>query len=198
MGFVMQTREVHLHGFLGEKYGSLHMLAVSSPAEAVRALSILNHGFRKDIISGNWRVIAGSGDQIGEDQLDFVLGRQSLHIVPVVEGAGDLGSSLGKIVGGIALAAGAFFLGPSIPLIGAIVSQAGVGIGLAMVSAGASSLLTPHVAASNGRSGVDERASLVFGGVENVSVQGGAVPLVFGEFLVGSVVISAGLATEQV
>ena len=44
----------------------------------------------------------------------------------------------------------------------------------------------------------DPRKSYSFSGVQNTSRQGVPVPVVYGEVLVGSVVISAGVDTVQV
>lgn len=198
-------RDVHLHGALGEAFGRLHRIAVASPAEAVRALSFLCRGFRKAIAEGTWRIIRGepeTGLCLGESELGFRLGRAPLHIVPVAAGAG--GRGIGKIVGGLALAAGAFFLGPGVAglaglgVIGGTVATAGIGIGLSLALQGTSALLSSNPIAANGRGGVTARASFAFSGPENVTAQGGCVPLVFGRFRVGSVVISAGLQAEQI
>lgn len=190
-------RNIHLHGSLGDEFGHMHRLAVSSPAEAIRALSCQHRNFRKTIEAGNWRVVRGDAVSVDERELTLSLGSQSLHIVPVVEGAGDTLGSVGKIVAGLALAAGAFFFFPSIPLIGAVATNLGIGIGLSIAAGGMSSLITPKPQSSNGRGGVNERTSFIFQGAQNVSVQGACVPLVYGRYRVGSVVVSAGLAAEQ-
>jgi predicted phage tail protein len=44
----------------------------------------------------------------------------------------------------------------------------------------------------------DPRKSYSFSGIQNTSRQGVPVPIVYGETLVGSVVISAGIDTVQV
>lgn len=190
---------IYLHGALGERFGTRYELAVASPAEAMRALSVQLKGFRKAITEGIFRLIHGpldGGVALGEDELRLGLGRHPLHVVPVIAGAG-LGGDIGKIVGGLAIAAAAFFLFPGIPVIGALVSHAGIAIGTSLALGGVSSLLTSKPVAANDRGGVDERASFIFDGPQNVDAQGGCVPCVFGRMLVGSVVVSAGLSAEQ-
>lgn len=186
---------VRLHGALGARFGAEHRLAVRTPAEAVRALTVLRPGFRQAIAAGNWQVVRGdlaAGAALGADELGMRLGPAGLHIVPVTAGAHG---GLGKIIGGLALAAGAFFLGPaSLGLIGTTVARAGIGIGISMALNGSSALLAPKPKASKA-AGADN-SSLLFNAPENVSVQGGAVPIGFGRFRVGSVVISAGLEAE--
>ena len=44
----------------------------------------------------------------------------------------------------------------------------------------------------------DPRLSFNFGGIQNTSRAGVAVPVIYGEVLTGSVVISAGIETAQV
>jgi predicted phage tail protein len=44
----------------------------------------------------------------------------------------------------------------------------------------------------------DPKRSYSFSGVQNVSRQGVPVPVVYGEVLIGSIVISAGITTEKV
>src|SRR5690242_14881470 len=119
-------RDVDLRGALCERFGSIHRLAIASPAQALRALSFQPRAFRQAIAGGSWRIVRGdvaTGLELGEAELTFRLGRAPLHIVPVAAGAGGRGGGIGKIVGGLALAAGAFFLGP-----GSIAGLSGLGI----------------------------------------------------------------------
>jgi predicted phage tail protein len=44
----------------------------------------------------------------------------------------------------------------------------------------------------------DPRKSYSFSGVQNVSRQNVPVPIVYGEMIVGSIVISAGISTDKV
>lgn len=200
-------RDVHLHGSLGEEFGSCHRIAVATPAEAVRALAVLHPGFRQAIVAGDWRIVRGNvetGMQIGEDALAFMLGLAPLHIVPVAVGAGGRNPGLGKVIGGLALAAGAFLAGPvglglfAAGSTGAMIAGDVVGIGLAMALQGASSLLTSKPAVANGRAGVDERTSFLFNGFDSTAVQGGCVPVAYGRIRISGITVSAGLMTAQI
>jgi predicted phage tail protein len=76
-----------------------------------------------------------------------------------------------------------------------------VGVGASLVLGGVAQLLTPvpkvpQGAASN--TDQDPRKSYSFSGIQQTSRQGVPVPVVYGETLVGSVVISAGVDTVQV
>jgi predicted phage tail protein len=64
---------------------------------------------------------------------------------------------------------------------------------------GIAQLLTPTPKATQGADGQDDpRKSYSFSGIQNTSRQGVPVPIVYGETIVGSVVISAGIDTVQV
>jgi predicted phage tail protein len=72
-------------------------------------------------------------------------------------------------------------------------------VGAAFTSGGVAQLLTPTPKATQGADGQDDpRKSYSFSGIQNTSRQGVPVPIVYGETLVGSVVISAGIDTVQV
>jgi predicted phage tail protein len=74
-----------------------------------------------------------------------------------------------------------------------------LGIGASLVLGGVAQLLTPTPKVPQGADGQDDpRKSYSFSGVQNTSRAGTPVPIVYGETLVGSVVISAGIDTVQV
>jgi predicted phage tail protein len=102
------------------------------------------------------------------------------------------------------LVVGAFFTGgATIGLLGlaapvAVSSVLGT-IGVSLVLGGIANLLSPTPQLSLGNDGAnDPRKSYSFSGIQNTSRQGVPVPIVYGETLVGSVVISAGIDTVQV
>jgi predicted phage tail protein len=70
------------------------------------------------------------------------------------------------------------------------------GIGAAWSLGGIAQLLTPTP--KLGTSENDPRRSYSFSGIQNVSRQGVPVPVIYGEVFTGSVVISAGINTEEV
>ena len=71
-----------------------------------------------------------------------------------------------------------------------------MGVGVATALGGVASLLTP--VPKMGGSEDDPRKSYSFSGIQNTSRQGVPCPIVFGECLVGSVVVSAGIDVVQV
>jgi predicted phage tail protein len=127
--------------------------------------------------------------------------------MPVISGAGG---GVGKIIAGVALVALSFALpGSTIGLFGlgtiglTAFAAPVLAIGASLVLGGVSQLLTPapRLAApgAGGNREVDPRESFSFSGIQNTSRrQGIPVPIVYGETIVGSVVISAGIDTVRV
>ena len=71
--------------------------------------------------------------------------------------------------------------------------------GASLVLGGVAQLLTPMPTVPQGADTQDDpRKSYSFSGIQNTSRQGVPVPIVYGETVVGSVVISAGIDTVQV
>lgn len=104
---------------------------------------------------------------------------QTIDIVPVIEGAEDIG----LIIAGIALiAVGMIFFGaPSLILLkGAFIFG-----GLGLVAAGVMNLLTTPPKLEDFK-GPSRRGSYLFDGPENTVGEGGPVPLIYGQLLVGS------------
>jgi predicted phage tail protein len=72
-------------------------------------------------------------------------------------------------------------------------------LGGSLILGGIAQLLTPTPKVPQGADGQDDpRKSYSFSGIQNTSRAGTPVPIVYGETLVGSVVISAGIDTVQV
>ena len=71
-------------------------------------------------------------------------------------------------------------------------------VGASLVLQGVSDLLFPLPEPQKFNSEEDPQLSFNFSGVQNTSRAGTPVPIVYGEIITGSVVISAGVDTEQV
>jgi predicted phage tail protein len=168
---------------------------VSSAAEAVRFLLANFPHLEPELSQGHYRVSVGAFD-LSEDELGHPTGQQEIKIVPVVVGAG----AVGRIIAGVALIALSFAVGAGAfglalaKNLGAIAVAKGIGISLAL--GGVSQLLSPVPTVPQGpNTEQDPRKSYSFSGVQNTSRQGVPVPVVYGETLVGSIVISAGIDT---
>ena len=160
------------------------------------------------------------------DEIDYPSGKsEEISITPVLQGAGDGG--VGQIFAGIGLIAAAIVLGPIglgvLGATGAIAGTAGIAtaigyVGAAMVLGGTAQLLSPTLSANTSSSfgasasraparesfsprnnePADNRSSYIFNGAVNLTAQGNPVPICYGRMKVGSVVVSAGLSTEDI
>ena len=164
---------------------------VSSAAEAVRFLLANFPHLEPELSQGHYRVSVGAFD-LSEDELGHPTGQQEIKIVPVVAGAG----AVGRIIAGAALLIASFAIPGFAAWAGPTAYGLIVGVGTSLVLGGVSQLLSPVPAVPQGpNTEQDPRKSYSFSGVQNTSRQGVPVPVVYGETLVGSVVVSAGIDT---
>ena len=77
-------------------------------------------------------------------------------------------------------------------------TKAAIGIGGALVLSGVSDMLFPLPKLPDFSNEEDPRISFSFSGVQNTSRAGTSHPIAYGEIVTGSVVISAGIDTNQV
>ena len=190
-------RKIKLYGQLAKFVGKRVLEAdVATAAEAVRFLVTNWPELERHMADQYYRVSLDAYDLSG-DELHDPAGASTIRIAPVVAGAG----TVGRILLGIALIAASFFIPGSAALaIGALkvgIGSAVFGLGATMVLGGVAQLLTP-VPKLDAASEQDPRRSFSFSGIQNTSRQGTPVPIVYGETLVGSIVISAALDTVQV
>jgi predicted phage tail protein len=199
-------RKIKLYGKLAKFIGHRVLEAdVATAAEAVRFLLANWPELEAHMGDQHYRVTVGTYD-LELEELHHPAGQAPISFVPVVAGAG----AAGRILAGVALIALSVFVLPGV-LLGGVLSGAfsstvamgiinvGIGIGASLVLGGVAQLLTPTPKIPTGsNSEQDPRKSYSFSGIQNTSRQGLPVPIVYGETIVGSVVISAGIDTEQV
>jgi predicted phage tail protein len=189
-------RKIKLYGKLAKFIGHRVLEAdVATAAEAVRFLVTNWPELEKHMADQYYRVSIGTYDLLAEELHDPA-GQQDIKIVPVMTGAG----AVGRILAGVALIALSFLIIPlGIAAAGAGIATA-VGLaGASLVLGGVAQLLTPTPKVPTGPDTQnDPRKSYSFSGIQNTSRQGTPVPIVYGETIVGSVVISAGIDTVQV
>jgi predicted phage tail protein len=194
-------RKIKLYGKLAKFIGHRVLEAdVATAAEAVRFLLANWPELEAHMSDQHYRVSIGTYDLVAEE-LHHPAGAAPISFVPVVAGAG----AVGRIIAGIALIALAIVFAPGGALAGAaftLGSQAVTiiaGIGISLALGGVAQLLTPTPKVPQGADNQDDpRKSYSFSGIQNTSRQGVPVPIVYGETIVGSVVISAGIDTVQV
>jgi predicted phage tail protein len=195
-------RKIKLYGKLAKFIGKRVLEAdVATAAEAVRFLAANWPEVEKHMADQYYRVTVGTYD-LSLDEIHDPAGQQVIKIVPVVAGAGKVG----MIIAGVALFAlatfataggGAIFGAAFAKNLGLLAFAQGLGASLAL--GGVAQLLSPVPKLPTGLdSDQDPRKSYSFSGIQNTSRQGTPCPIVYGETLVGSVVISAGIDTVQV
>ncbi|MAX33216.1 MAG: phage tail protein [Halomonadaceae bacterium] len=183
-------KTIYLHGALGARFGGPFSLDVRDPAEAARALASQLPGFRQAVEAGDWHVVRGpldDGNSLDEEGLTLALGRQDeVHFLPVTAGAGD--GLFNTIAGAVIFTVGAVTGNPYL-----------MATGGAMAIGGVVQMTTTMPGVDyDGRERPEQRSSFLFDGPTNTSTQGLPVPVVYGRIRTGSVVISAGLAAEEV
>lgn len=196
-------RKIRLYGKLARFVGHRILEAdVANAAEAVRFLLANWPELERHMADQHYRVSVGKY-ALAEDELHDPAGQQEIRIVPVMAGAG----AVGRILAGIALIALAIAIpgiggGVAATIFGTQFSAISLAIGFAgasLVLGGVAQLLTPTPKIPTGPDTQnDPRKSYSFSGIQNTSRQGVPVPIVYGETIVGSVVISAGIDTVQV
>lgn len=197
-------RKIKLYGKLAKFVGHRILEAdVATAAEAVRFLVSNWPELERHMADQQYRVSVGSYDLI-ESELHDPAGQQDIKIVPVMTGAG----AVGRIILGVALIALSFVSFGSSTLFSGVASatakaalgsSALFGLGTSLVLGGVAQLLTPTPTLGTGAdSQNDPRKSFSFSGIQNTSRPGVPVPVVYGEILVGSVVVSAGIDIVQV
>lgn len=181
--------------FLGQR---VFRAAVDTPLEAVSFLRANFEGLAAHMAGHDYKILTGTLElQAGSnpEQLQYPVGMgEAISIVPVVGGAGGRGTR--SILAGVALVG--FSL--AFPGIGKVIGgKAMTAIGLfggGLILDGVAQMLTPVPDLSD--SDLDPASNPIsFSGIQNVSRQGVAVPVVYGETLVGSVVISSGINTQD-
>tara|TARA_R100000329_G_scaffold96591_1_gene80104 strand:- start:135 stop:746 length:612 start_codon:yes stop_codon:yes gene_type:complete len=199
-------RKIKLYGklaeFIGHKEFEIQADTIS------KAVSFLIHNFPEveAYMSPRYYQVKIGNYSIGKDEINYPIGKEDIHFIPVITGAGrGLGKVLlGAALIGIAIAApGAVFgagggLGFGAASGGFSLAALGGNIGIALVLSGVSDMLFPLPKPQKFSSEEDPRLSFNFSGLQNTSRAGTPVPIVYGEIFTGSVVISAAVDTNQV
>lgn len=199
-------RKIKLYGKLAEFVGHKEFeVQVDSVAKAVSFLVHNFEGIEKHMSLQNYHVSVGDYD-IDKDEIDYPVGGQDIHFVPAISGAGS-GSRkfiIGAVLIGIGIASGGvgFGLGPA-GLAGGFSTASGAfsfaalagNIGIALALQGVNEMLFSSEEPTDEE---DPRISFSFSGVQNTSRAGTSHPIVYGEIITGSVLISAGIDTNQV
>ena len=199
--------------FLGERTFEAE---VKTPIDTFKFLLANFPHLERHMMEQNYLVKVGKVD-ISEDNLLDPLGQQEIQIIPVVVGARNIFSGIGKvltgaaIIGAVALTGGfgafagvqgAGFAGLGFSAgvgggLGASLAAAAGNFGIYLALSGAAEMLTP-VPKPPGVSDDPQSQNFSFSGVQNTSRAGTAIPIIYGEIFAGSLVVSAGIDTVQI
>lgn len=191
---------IRLYGALGARFGRVHMLAVQTSAEAVKALCINLDGLESYLMNAKkngmtFAVFRGKRN-IGVDDFKALSGDTDIRIAPVMEGAKKAGL-FQTILGAVMVVAGIVVTGMtfgSAGVIGAGMISAGIG----MMAGGIYQMLSPQPKGLQGRDDPDNKPSYAFGGAVNTLAMGNPVALLYGEREIGGAIISAGIVAEDI
>jgi predicted phage tail protein len=211
---------VMLHGELGAVCGEVWNLAVGSVSEALRAIEantgkLFSYLRTKDGGLAEFRIIIDNKDwECVEELVHPFKSTQTIHIVPVPRGSSDDGlwmtivgallivvavvlaipsggTSIGATLG-IAGSGAGFFGGLTTGLTGMILMA-----GVTLTLSGVTSMLAASSKSDETGEDAVNQPSYFFNGPVNTYRQGNPVPVGYGQLLVGSQVISAGLRTTD-
>ena len=193
-------KKIKVYGTLRKFLGQAEFeVDLNTPREAISFLVCNFKGIEKHMAEQIYTIQVGT-KVITEDLLNLNT-KDDIKIIPLVHG------NLFQIL----LGAGALFAKSAIPakilgstLLSTVVTTTLATIGTSMVVDGVTSMLTPqqnNQSVASGQDSLDPAAlasNYSFTGLTNISNAGVPVNLVYGEILVGSIVVSNGVDTVQV
>ena len=201
-------RKIKLHGELAKFVGHDEFEAVAhTSAEAIRFL-VCNFPNVEAYMSDKYYKVLVKDGAITRDGLHDPIGGSEINIVPVISGAG--GNNFNQVlIGGLLIGASFLFPGAGLfgkfsffgkeAVVGGTLTKIGTavsGIGAALVLNGVYNMIFPQPIPEEQED--DPRISFAFNGLVNTTRAGTSHPIVYGEIVTGSVVISAGIDTNQV
>ena len=198
-------RKLKLYGDLAEHLDVKEIeIDVPTVAKSIQCLLAYYPKAESYMMNRSYRVLVEERPTELEE-LHYPAGKGDIKIVPVI--TGESGRGLGSILLGAALIGGAFLFTPltagsffspivapgsfaaALPM-----TKAAVYLGGYLILGGISQMLTPTPQTPE----EDPENSFAFNSPVNTARAGLAIPLIYGERLVGSAVISAGITTERV
>lgn len=183
-----------LRKFLGQAEFEVNL---NTPREAISFLVCNFKGIEEHMAKQFYTIQVGAR-VITEDLLNFK-SQDDIKIIPVVHGnIVGLFLGVGALFGATAVSAATTFFGQ------ALLVTSLQAIGATLLIDGVTSMLTPQIDPSSAISGLNSTdpsalaSNYSFTGLTNISNAGVPVNLVYGEIMVGSIVVSNGVDTVQV
>lgn len=173
-----------------QRFGKRFSLAVNTAGEAIRALIVQLPSLRKQLQQGHYQLrISGRDatvDNLHQRINEPLANGAIIHLVPRITGAK---SGFFNVILGAALV-GLSFLSPITAVASGSLASGLFAAGIGMAIGGVASMLTPIPKGGDLNSADNGKANSYFSNLDNAVAQGNPVPLVYGEILVGSRVIS--------
>ncbi len=209
------VRRINLEGELGEKFGKVWNLNVSSPAEAIRAIDVQRKGFRKHFLDTHnagmgYDIIIGDQGIKQAEEIGFPAPiRDDFTFIPIPAGSKQQQSGGFYFVAGLLLfaASGGFSALGSMGAEATFASQFGAAnmglfggggsyffamAGAALMAGGVSMMLAPSITEDD----TNEEQSYLFDGPVNTAKQGVPVPILYGRMIVGGATVSASVSSD--
>lgn len=187
---------VRLYGVLGSTFGRVHKLVVSTPQEAIKALSVTIPGFERFLQTAKEKGLTFSifvgKNNIGKDELKFS-GCEDIRIAPMIIGSKKAGV-FQTILGAVIVAASAVY---GVWTMDWASAMYGFQMGGAMMLGGVIQMLSPQQGGLARRESPENKPSYAFGGPVNTTAQGNPVPILYGKRRIGGAIISAGIFAED-
>ena len=189
-------KKIKVYGTLRKFLGQAEFeVDLNTPREAISFLACNFEGIKEHMAEQFYTIQVGER-KITEDLLNFQT-QDDIKIIPIVHG-----NFFPILLGGVltALGSGSTILGLTL---GSMVAPIALSIGTSMLIDGVTSMLSPQQnnMSPTGQDALDPAAlasNYSFTGLTNISRAGVPVNLVYGEILVGSIVVSNGVDTVQV
>lgn len=149
-------------------------------------------GFEAELMTSadrgiRFAVFAGTRN-LNEKQIAHPSGSSDIRIAPVLVGSKQAG--LFQVIAGAVL----FVVGAVTSYFGNAYGPQMMMMGAAMMLGGIAQMMAPQPSTD---SGFNSRTSYNFNGAQNITQQGGPVPLLYGRMRVGSVVVSEGMLAKD-
>lgn len=173
--------KIYLHGALKQLFKDPITIKSNRWDLIYRGLESQLPEFRNKFKDCNEYIFVSGGKTLNADDLQFPLTSDDLHIIPKIEGSGVE----------VALILAGYYSAWTVAA--TIVTNIAISMAVSYVIASLSP--KPSFGASKG---ADKKDSFFFNGATNVTDVGTALPIVYGEFVTGSVVVSVGLETIDI
>lgn len=183
--------EVILAGELGKKFGRVWNLVVNNPVHALRLIGLNRPDFKKYMVQKaregvHYHVIVDKRHRSAKE-LELPAGKR-LIVAPAVTGAGGKIGGIFEIIAGAVIIFFTWYTG-----VGGQIGASLMAVGASLILGGVTNLLTTVPKVSSGQAATTLQ-SAYFNGASNTQQQGVPVPVVYGEMLIGSQVVSASLS----